>query len=719
MRPDSIRNSNLIAAALESTEAEDRRQATALLGVLEVQQALPLLLRSLGDVDWRVRKEATLAARSFLEERTLVEELIRVLGPGDNVGLRNAAVDVLAAAGATATPALSVALPGLDADGRKLAVEVFGRSRDPGALEPLVLSLSDGDENVRHCAIEGIAALGAVSPDRAQAILLHALDDPDLYVRMTALEGLTAMEVAVPWSRLEPFLNDPRMRSAALPAAALGETPEAVAALVGALSEARGSSFMQALAAVARFADGPMRAHVAGALGSAGPELGAQLVAIAAAREGDPSRRADALVLAALARAEGAIDAAILGLGEESFSETAGRALRLLGLVALPVLVDRVVSAAISPETRAELVQLLGEVAQEVEPAEAPWSDLLTALRVVARDRDRRVAAAALAAVARLGTQGDFDLVVELSLSETRSVAHAAEGALARLSTRFPETARAAVERLRADGAYLPAAIMLGALSQGGSARDGDLTFLANAATAGTPAARRAAVAAVAQIGGPVAMEILSLALADEEHEVQLAAARGLGHLCVALEVGRNPRDTIPDVPISSRRPGEILQLVERSGAPDLIAATARAIGEAIATLETPPADELLYALASFARHAASTVAIAAVDALGQAPDDAPSTLALAAGLEHADDDVVRAAILRLSAREHGWETVVQALSHASSGVRLLAAEVLEGRDSPAVRAELVRRASIEPDRDVKSVLDHAISVSGRREGSR
>src|SRR4051812_16878087 len=122
MRSDSFRNSNLIAAALDSVEAEDRRQATALLGVLDVEQAVPLLVRSLGDVDWRVRKEATLAARSFLEERSFIEQLVRLLGPGDNVGLRNAAVEVLAAAGQAATPALSVALASLDADGRKLAV---------------------------------------------------------------------------------------------------------------------------------------------------------------------------------------------------------------------------------------------------------------------------------------------------------------------------------------------------------------------------------------------------------------------------------------------------------------------------------------------------------------------------------------------------------------------------------------------------------------------
>ena len=47
--------------------------------------------------------------------------------------------------------------------------------------------------------------------------------------------------------------------------------------------------------------------------------------------------------------------------------------------------------------------------------------------------------------------------------------------------------------------------------------------------------ARRAAVLAVAEIDGAVAMQVLSFALADEEREVRFAAARALGRRCVAL----------------------------------------------------------------------------------------------------------------------------------------------------------------------------------------
>src|SRR5262249_29372217 len=148
-----------------SSDAEERRQATAQLGRLPLDRVLPLLIRALGDEDWRVRKEATIAARVFAGEHALHAALIEVLAGGDNVGLRNAAVEVLAAAGHAATAALAQALPTLDADGRKLVVETLGRGRDPASIVTFEAALADADDNVRQGAVEAIAGLGSLSPD--------------------------------------------------------------------------------------------------------------------------------------------------------------------------------------------------------------------------------------------------------------------------------------------------------------------------------------------------------------------------------------------------------------------------------------------------------------------------------------------------------------------------------------------------------------------------
>ncbi len=112
--------------------------------------------------------------------RALLDALVDVFaGTGDNVGLRNAAVEVLAGAGRPATLALGAAMPRLDADGKKLAVEALGRGRDPAALDALFVALSDPDENVRQGAIEAIAGIGALARDRVPDILMARLGDSD------------------------------------------------------------------------------------------------------------------------------------------------------------------------------------------------------------------------------------------------------------------------------------------------------------------------------------------------------------------------------------------------------------------------------------------------------------------------------------------------------------------------------------------------------------
>src|SRR5690242_5687174 len=98
---------------------------------------MPLLMRALGDEDWRVRKEATFAAMAFRGDAELVSGLVPLLGAKEDIGLRNAAASVLTELGPIATRRVIEALDTLDADGRKLAVEVLGRSRDGSAVAAL------------------------------------------------------------------------------------------------------------------------------------------------------------------------------------------------------------------------------------------------------------------------------------------------------------------------------------------------------------------------------------------------------------------------------------------------------------------------------------------------------------------------------------------------------------------------------------------------------
>ncbi|HLV21305.1 MAG TPA: HEAT repeat domain-containing protein, partial [Polyangiaceae bacterium] len=138
-----------LEAQLGAADPEERRRAAAALSEQEGEQRVSLLLRALGDADWRVRKEATTVAVGLAPALDVLGGLVDALRPGDNVGLRNAAVEAIGGFGAPAVDALSKALPKLDADGRKLAAEALAKSSQPSALKVLRTLLADADSNVR------------------------------------------------------------------------------------------------------------------------------------------------------------------------------------------------------------------------------------------------------------------------------------------------------------------------------------------------------------------------------------------------------------------------------------------------------------------------------------------------------------------------------------------------------------------------------------------
>jgi HEAT repeat protein len=192
---------------------------------------------------------------------------------------------------------------------------------------------------------------------------------------------------------------------------------------------------------------------------------------------------------------------------------------------------------------------------------------------------------------------------------------------------------------------------------------------------------------------------------------VQTRAARALGRLCSA-----------PDAP----RASDVLDLVDRSGEADLVAATVRAIGEGMDAAAKPSA-ELVSALALFARGAPSQVAIGAVDSLAHAHRaGAPAAVVgLASANDHPDEAVVKAALLKLAACRGALEIeaatagLVKGLAHDSAPVRILAAEALGDLESDLARAELVRRSGVERDERVQDAIRRALLRGGEGGPSR
>ena len=86
-----------LEAGLRSDDPEERRRATARLEEESRGLNVDLLLKALGDADWRVRKEAVAVACRAAPSSEVLRGLIESIHPGSNVGLRNAAVEAISA----------------------------------------------------------------------------------------------------------------------------------------------------------------------------------------------------------------------------------------------------------------------------------------------------------------------------------------------------------------------------------------------------------------------------------------------------------------------------------------------------------------------------------------------------------------------------------------------------------------------------------------------
>jgi HEAT repeat protein len=223
-----------------------------------------------------------------------------------------------------------------------------------------------------------------------------------------------------------------------------------------------------------------------------------------------------------------------------------------------------------------------------------------------------------------------------------------------------------------------------------------DVRLLQRALSHDQPQVRRAAIDALAQGGSAAAADAVVFALADEEHDVQLAAARALGRL------GR--AETLVGVVRDTRDPA--------------LAATAlRALGDA-------DPDRALASARPLVGHSDAAVACAAVEAIGQlrsmratghvSPHVAAGCEdALFAALDHPDEEVVKLS-LSLVGAQPGARALARlglCLDHTSSEVRCAAAELLGQDNSTGARALLRARYEREKDQIVRAAIASAASV--------
>jgi HEAT repeat protein len=683
-----MKRADEIAAAFASEDPEQRRRAVESLRELEseVDAPAPYVLHALGDDDWRVRKQAIEVAIALAPSHDLLAGLLAVLLPGDNVGLRNAAVEALGAYGKDAVEAIAQKLPALNADGRKLAAEALARTALPSALAVLKPLLTDTDSNVRGAALDAIATVGASAAPEAFEILSGFLrrSEEEAFVRLCALDGINRLGSLLPWRTIEQMLEDPVLERSALSAAGRSAHPEALAALLGAFERARGGGVSAVLAALVEYArafaqnhlllraDGPSRAVVA------------RLLALALPSNEDVASRKAALIVAGALGIEQIAPIAAEALADARLLAEADESLSLLGPRAVPALLERAAHA--DPDTCAACIEIVTGLADAKSAPLAvleirKWLD--SAAPVVVR--------AGLGAITLWGDESCF-ATVSAWLGNEEAVS-AAETALAALAQRYPDSARNLARHARTEGqeAHAAAVIQTALPCPIRDTIADDVAYLSVLLSNPAKAVRRAALAGLGNAGSELGADAAAFALTDEEPEVRHAAVLALSRL-------RTSEGALIGL-------GKLLELVEKSADQELVAAALGALGEA-------GDQRVLAVLRPLVRNAPPMVAVAAIEALARVPDSRRVD-ALIEGLSHDESEVVKASMLALG---DAIDPRVLAhfgacLDHEAWDVRRLSADMLGRAGNQAAALLLRARLTSEDNPRVLEAISRALET--------
>jgi len=607
-----------------------------------------------------------------------------VLGPGDNVGLRNAAVEALGAYGEAAVAAIAQKLPTLDADGRKLAAEALARTALPSALDVLKPLLTDVDPNVRGAALDAVATVGTSAVSEAFEILSAFLErsgEPD-FVRLCALDGINRLGSLLPWRTIEQMLEDPVLERSALSAAGRSAHPEALAALLAAFERARGGGVSAVLSALVEYARAFAQNQLLLRSESPSRAVVARLLALSLPSNEDVASRKAALIVAGALGIEAIAPIAAEALSDARLLAEADESLSLLGPRAVPALLER--AARADPDTCAACIEIVtgladGKSAPLAVAEIRKW--LGTAAPVVVR--------AGLGAITRLGDESCFATVSAWLGNEEAS--SAAETALASLAQRYSESARKLVRAARPEGEEAHAAAVI-QTALPAPIRDtiaDDVAFLSVLLSNPSKAVRRAALAGLGNAGSELGADAAAFALTDEEPEVRHAAVLALSRLRTA------------DGVLSGL--GKLLELVQKSDDQELVAAALGALGEA-------GDPRVLAVLRPLVRNAPPMVAVAAIEALARVPDSRRID-ALLEGLSHDESEVVKASMLALgdTIDPRALAHFGACLDHEAWDVRRLSADMLGRAGGESAILLLRARLVVEDNSLVKEAIGRAL----------
>ena len=171
----------------QSADVNEREEAARLISnFTSNEKAEKIILSLLRDENWRVRKSAIETVLASHTE-SLLKGVIKLLYDDDNVGARNAAMDILLRLGSDALAFIKMELNTTHPDVKLFIATLLGELQDREALPFLYKCLKDENENVIAVAIVSLGKIGDVD---AIPYLLEFLQSSNPWYQYQAIEAL-------------------------------------------------------------------------------------------------------------------------------------------------------------------------------------------------------------------------------------------------------------------------------------------------------------------------------------------------------------------------------------------------------------------------------------------------------------------------------------------------------------------------------------------------
>lgn len=664
--------SDRLEEAMRSADPDVRRQAVYGMSLRPRGTPLAQILNALSDTDWRVRREAISLAAQAREKDALTDALLARVVETDNIGLRNAAIEVLGLVAQGQAAKFAKACERAGEGARKFLVEAMGKTRDPQMIDHLQSLIRGSDANVAAAAVEALVCIGGA---RAEGLLAEQLSTPHLFLRVSVVEGLTRLGTRVPWEALKPAVEDAIVRR--ISAELLGRTgePQALEFLLELATDASAQTSSAALRAIAELAADAVahRADLIERLSASNDSFRHALCE--ALLHGDTATRQGAAYLAVLCRDESSLEAVIQTVADDVADPETIEALRSWGAGLIePLLMHRRAEPRIWSIALALAAELSYQHLDQVPPGTR--DRIRSLIERDLTDATDAVRAAAAESLRWWGDARDCRALVECLSSPSHQIRAAATSALEALTKRVPTEVEAALQQADLDGpGGADIAHVLSRLDSGTA-----VEVLKRGLHSRDPRTRRAVVQALAMANATDVAELIGYAVADEDIDVQIAAVRTLGQM--SNRQADAPLSTALDSPFASIRAEAALALGRREAS--------NAIPRIRALLEDRE----------------PVVISAALDALAWLGDSevAPS---VEIALSHPNDEVFQAglrAAYTLPSRD-AERFLARGLRHPAWNVRMQAIKLLLQLDTERTRVLLTEALGSETD----SMVRHAI----------